>query len=66
MTVQEIERAIETLSLREAEEIRDWITLHTGSQPIDSLIEQGASEGRFDGLIADALEDEANGKLTPR
>jgi len=66
MTVQEIERAIETLSSREAEEIRDWIVLHTASQPIDSLIEQGISAGRFDRLVAEALEDEKGGRLTPR
>ena len=65
MTVQEIERAIETLSSREAEEIRDWIVLHTAFQPIDSLIERGIVAGRFDGLVAEALGDEKHGKLDP-
>ena len=66
MTVQEIEHAIETLSLREAEEIRDWITLRTGPQPIDRLVEEGISAGRFDKLVTEAMEDEDGGRLTPR
>jgi hypothetical protein len=65
MTVQEIERAIETLSLSEAEEIRDWIALHAGPQPIDGLIERGVSAGRFEGLVAEALGDEKDGRLDP-
>ncbi|HEY2544446.1 MAG TPA: hypothetical protein VGI46_00120 [Candidatus Acidoferrum sp.] len=47
--VQEIERAIGTLSQEELEELRLWLDQYAGPQPLDLCIEADLAAGRLDG-----------------
>ena len=59
-TVKEIERAIETLSSREIEELYVWLDRHY-PQPIDARLHSDVAAGRLDAAIDQALDDEKNG-----
>lgn len=61
-TVQEIERAIGSLSPRELEELYQWLDQHC-PQPIDHRIASDLSAGRLDGTIHRALDDETTGRV---
>ncbi|MBV9156586.1 MAG: hypothetical protein JO097_10015 [Acidobacteriaceae bacterium] len=63
-TVQEIERAIQTLTRRELEELYAWLDQHC-PQPIDARIESDLAAGRLDKAIHRALDDEKNGRVQP-
>jgi len=60
-TVQEIERAIGSLTPQELEELYSWLDEYS-RQPIDMRIQADLEAGRLDHLIDQALEDEKNGR----
>ena len=60
-TVQEIERAITTLSPRELEELYAWLDVHC-PQPIDAQLQADLAAGRIDDRISRALADHKAGK----
>ncbi len=62
--VQEIERAIRTLTPEELDELYVWLDQHY-PQPIDARIESDLAAGRLDGAIDRALDDERNGRTKP-
>jgi hypothetical protein len=64
ITVQEIERAIQTLTPRELEELYAWLDQHC-PQPIDARIQSDLAAGRLDEAINRALEDEQHGRVQP-
>jgi hypothetical protein len=63
-TVKEIERAIETLTPREIEELYAWLDQHY-PQLIDLRLQSDLTAGRLDAAIDRALEDEENGRVRP-
>jgi hypothetical protein len=63
-TVKEIERAIETLTSQEVQELYVWLDQNF-PQPMDARVQSDLSAGRFDSAIERALDDEKNGRLRP-
>lgn len=63
-TVQEIERAIDTPTLQELEELYLWLD-QRHPQPIDARIQSDLAAGRLDNAIRRALDDERNGRVQP-
>ncbi len=63
-TVKEIERAIETLTPREVEELYLWLDQRY-PQPIDVRLQSDLATGRLDAAIDRALDDEKNGRIRP-
>lgn len=63
-TVKEIERAIETLTPREIEELHVWLD-QKYPQLIDARLQSDLASGRLDAAIDRALEDETNGRVKP-
>jgi len=57
--VKDIERAIETLSPPEKEELFAWLD-SIYPQPIDARLSSDLSTGRLDAAIERALDDEQN------
>jgi hypothetical protein len=62
-TVQEIERAIGTLTPQELEELWVWLDQHP--HPIDTRIQSDLAAGRLDKALQRALDDEKNGRVQP-
>jgi hypothetical protein len=60
-TLQEIERAIRTLSAAELEELYAWLDQHY-PQPIDAQLKADLDAGRIDDRISRALADHKAGK----
>jgi len=63
--VEEIERAIGALTQEELEELRLWLDEYAGPRPIDQQIESDLAEGRLDGAVQNALDDEKRGRVRP-
>jgi hypothetical protein len=63
-TVEEIERAIGSLSPREVEELCAWLDEHY-RQPIDVQLKADLEAGRIDDRINRALADHKAGKTQP-
>jgi len=63
-TIQEIERAIATLTPREVEELYVWLDEHY-PQPIDTRLQSDLASGRLDKAISRALADEGTGRVRP-
>jgi hypothetical protein len=63
-TVQEIERAIGTLSPKELEELYSWLDQYQ-PQPIDARLSSDLAAGRLDKAIQRALGDEKDGQVQP-
>ena len=63
--VQEIERAIGSLSQEELEELRVWLDGYAGPRPIDHRIANDLATGRLDSAIAEAVEDDEHGRTRP-
>ena len=63
-TINEIERAIETLTLREVEELYVWLEQHY-PQPIDARVQADLAQGRLDSAIERALDDEKDDRVRP-
>ena len=62
-TVQEIERAITTLTPQELEELYAWFDQQP--HPLDTRIQSDLAAGRLDNAIQRALSDETNDRLQP-
>ncbi len=62
-TVQEIERAISTLTPQELEELYVWFDQHP--HPFDTRIQSDLAAGRLDNAIQRALSDEKDNRLQP-
>jgi hypothetical protein len=62
-TVQEIERAIGTLTPEEMDEL--WLWLDRCPHPLDTRIRTDLSSGRLDQAIQRALKDEQNDRVQP-
>jgi hypothetical protein len=63
-TIQEIERAIGTLTPQEVQELYVWLDQHF-PQPIDAHIQADLAAGRLDRAIHRALDDEKNERVRP-
>ena len=63
-TVTEIERAIQSLTPRELQELYSWLDQHY-AQPIDTRLQSDLAAGRLDKAINRALNDEKNGRVQP-
>ena len=63
-TVHDIERAIETLSPQELENLYVWLDRHY-PQPFDERLQSGLEAGHLDEAIDRALEDEKNQRVRP-
>lgn len=63
--VEEIERAIGTLTQEELEELRLWLDEYAGPRPIDRQIEADLAAGRLDAAVQNALDDEKRGRVRP-
>lgn len=63
-TVQEIERAIESLTSEQIEELYRWLDHHQ-PQPIDTRIQADLESGRLDELIEGAVADYKAGNTWP-
>ena len=64
MTIKEIERAIESLTPREVEELYVWLDEHY-PQPLDGRLQSDLGTGRLDSAIDRALDDEKHGRIRP-
>ena len=63
--IQEIERAIGTLTQEELEELRLWLDEYAGRTPLDRRIEADVTAGRLDKAVDSALDDEKHGRVRP-
>ena len=63
--VEEIERAIGTLTQEELEELRLWLDEYAGPNPLDRRIEADLAAGRLDDAVQSALDDEKHGRVRP-
>jgi len=61
ISVKDIERAIQRLSVHEIEELYRWLEEHY-PQPIDVRLKADIAAGRLDSAIDRALDDEKNGR----
>jgi hypothetical protein len=64
MSVQEIEKAIENLPVREIHELADWLA-ERRNQLWDKQIEEDAKAGRLDALINRAKDQNRQGLTRP-
>ena len=63
-SIQEIERAIGTLTPSELQELYAWLDKHH-PQPLDARIQEDLAAGKLDSAIHRALDDEENGRVEP-
>lgn len=63
-TVEDIERAIDTLAPEQVEELYRWLDRYH-PQPIDAQLKADLETGRIDERIARALADHKAGKTEP-
>jgi hypothetical protein len=63
--VEELQRAIGTLTQEELEELRLWLDEYTGPSPLDRRIESDVAAGRLDKTVQTVLDDEKSGRVRP-
>ena len=63
--VEEVQRAIGTLTQEELEELRLWLDEYAGPSPLDRRIETDLATGRLDKAVQTALQDEKRGRVRP-
>lgn len=63
--VEEIERAIGTLTQEELEELRVWLEEYAGPRPIDERIAKDLTDGRLDSVIESAITEHKQGRTRP-
>ncbi len=63
--VEELQRAIGTLTQEELEELRLWLDEYAGPAPLDRRIESDLAAGRLDKAVQSALHDEKRGRVRP-
>jgi hypothetical protein len=59
--VEELQRAIGTLTQEELEELRLWLDEYAGPSPLDRRIQADLATGRLDKAVQTALDDEKRG-----
>ncbi len=59
--VEELQRAIGTLTQEELEELRLWLNEYAGPNPLDRRIQADLATGRLDKAVQTALDDEKRG-----
>jgi len=63
--VEELQRAIGTLTQQELEELRLWLDEYAGPSPLDRRIQSDLAVGRLDKAVQSALDDEKRGRIRP-
>ena len=63
--LEELQRAIGTLTQEELEELRLWLDEYAGPSPFDRRIEADLATGRLDKAVQSALDDEKRGRVRP-
>jgi hypothetical protein len=63
--VEELQRAIGTLTQEELEELRLWLDEYAGPSPLDRRIDADLATGRLDKAVESALDDEKRGRVRP-
>ena len=63
--VEELQRAIGTLTQEELEELRLWLDEYAGPAPFDRRMEADLATGRLDKAVQNALDDEKLGRVRP-
>jgi len=63
--VEELQRAIGTLTQEELEELRLWLDEYAGPGPLDRRIEADLATGRLDKAVQSALDDEKRARVRP-
>jgi len=63
--IEDIERAIGTLTQDELEELRVWLDEYAGPRPLDLRIEADLAAGRLDKTIDRAIDDEKRSRVRP-
>jgi hypothetical protein len=63
--VEELQRAIGTLTREELEELRLWLDEYAGPSPLDRRIASDLAGGRLDKAVQTALDDEKRGRSRP-
>ncbi len=63
--VEELQRAIGTLTQEELEELRLWLDEYAGPSPLDRRIEADLAAGRLDKTVQSVLLDEKRGRVRP-
>jgi hypothetical protein len=63
--VEELQRAIGTLTQEELEELRLWLDEYAGPSPLDRRIQSDLATGRLDNAVETALHDEKRGRTRP-
>ena len=63
--VEELQRAIGTLTQEELEELRLWLDEYAGPMPLDRSIKADLAAGRLDEGVQGALDDEKRGRVRP-
>lgn len=63
-TIGDIERAIESLSQDELNQLYRWLD-QNHPQPIDARIQSDLAAGRLDAAMQRALDDESNDRVEP-
>jgi hypothetical protein len=61
--VEELQRAIGTLTQEELEELRLWLDEYAGPGLLDRRIESDLAAGRLDKAVQSALDDEKRGRI---
>ena len=63
--VEELQRAIGSLTQEELEELRLWLDEYAGPSPLDRHITADLATGRLDKTVQSALDDEKRGRISP-
>jgi hypothetical protein len=63
--VEELQRAIGTLTQEELQELRLWLDEYAGPSPLDRRMEADLATGRLDNAVQSALDDEKRGRVRP-
>ncbi len=63
--VEELQRAIGTLTQEELEELRLWLDEYAGPMPLDRSTKADLAAGRLDKGVQGALDDEKRGRVRP-
>lgn len=63
--VEDLQRAIGTLTQEELEELRLWLDEYAGPSPLDRRINSDLAGGRLDKAVQTALDDEECGRTRP-
>jgi hypothetical protein len=63
-TLEEIKQAVKQLSPNDVNEFNEWFTQYYNGEAWDASFAAAAAAGKFDAMIAAALEEYRNGTTT--